>query len=336
MMPNKDDQKIEKMEAEAPKSKNNCLIIVIALAAVIILAVIVVIAIYYLFFSEWRGRTYTYENARFGYSIDYPLDWTLGEAPTNNDGRDFTSDDEEALCSVFGFANALTSESGGHQSLDEYIDWMLTDGEIELLKRETTKVDGENATYLLYNSMGSVMEAVYTLNSEQGVGFWCSYKDRGIQKKFHKIFSSMQKSIKLDIGESVSFGGKDCDSLLSGATAPLKDLKTFYDTSYNEVTIIERESWDRKKLPGDVAKSEDSGYTCYPSPMEFNQSQEGDNLSQPEVTKVEWQCELNYSDWKYLANESSEINDYKSNGYSCNQEQCDDNGGSSSVTLCAV
>jgi hypothetical protein len=46
----------------------------------------------------WR----VYRNARFGTTADVPKDWTMGEAPENDDGRVFTSPDERARIIVSG------------------------------------------------------------------------------------------------------------------------------------------------------------------------------------------------------------------------------------------
>lgn len=48
--------------------------------------------------ESWRR----YRNARFGASADVPKDWTMGEAPENDDGRVFTSPDKQSQITVYG------------------------------------------------------------------------------------------------------------------------------------------------------------------------------------------------------------------------------------------
>ncbi len=60
----------------------------------------------------------------------------------------------------------------------------------------------------------------------------------------------------------------------------------FTSSQYTEVTVLSRENWDETKLPEEVIKLENEGYTCYPMPLEFN-------ADYTEVTLVEWTCEMN-------------------------------------------
>jgi len=305
--------------------------------ASIVVGLLVLIALLCYFFldREWRGRTLTYENSRFSYSIDYPIGWVLGEAPTNNDGRDIVSENEEAMCSIFGFNNSLTSDSGGPQTLEEHVDWILSNEEIDLIERKDTKVDDADATYLHYNSMDSVVMAVYTLNQEEGLGFFCSYSSSDLAKKYKTTFEEMSESINLNIDESVDFGGDNCDTLLSGVSIPLIDMDTIVDASYTGVTMIDRDSWDREKLPAKVIENENNGYVCYPTPLEFNSEESGgDELSQPEVTKVEWLCELEYEDFKYINSDDPEKDLLISSGYGCESVSCEKDGLDDSVLLC--
>ncbi|OBS53418.1 hypothetical protein A8B73_06405 [Methylosinus sp. 3S-1] len=48
--------------------------------------------------ESWRQ----YRNARFGTTADVPADWTMGEAPENDDGRVFASPDGRAQITVSG------------------------------------------------------------------------------------------------------------------------------------------------------------------------------------------------------------------------------------------
>ena len=49
----------------------------------------------------------TYENTRFGFSIDYPLTLTMQPAPFNNDGRAFVSKDKDVEMVAWAHYNAL-------------------------------------------------------------------------------------------------------------------------------------------------------------------------------------------------------------------------------------
>ena len=80
---------------------------------------------------------------------------------------------------------------------------------------------------------------------------------------------------------------------------------------------------------------EKEGYICYPTPLEFNSPEnEGNILPQPEVTKVEWQCELEYEDYKYIESDSLEKDALVSDGYSCESVACDKDGNDDSILLC--
>lgn len=57
--------------------------------------------------AEWR----TYVNDRFGATADIPASFTEGEAPTNDDGRRFTSPEGDATIAVWGSLASLEGES---------------------------------------------------------------------------------------------------------------------------------------------------------------------------------------------------------------------------------
>lgn len=57
--------------------------------------------------AEWR----TYGNERFGATADIPADYKEGEAPTNDDGRRFTSPEGDATIAVWGSLASLENES---------------------------------------------------------------------------------------------------------------------------------------------------------------------------------------------------------------------------------
>ena len=57
--------------------------------------------------AEAASTLSTYRNARFGYAVDVPSEFRMGEAPVNNDGRVFYDPSSEGVISVFGMYNAL-------------------------------------------------------------------------------------------------------------------------------------------------------------------------------------------------------------------------------------
>jgi hypothetical protein len=56
--------------------------------------------------ESWR----VYRNARFGATADVPKDWTMGEAPENDDGRIFTSPDKQSQIIVHGGFRSFQKE----------------------------------------------------------------------------------------------------------------------------------------------------------------------------------------------------------------------------------
>lgn len=326
-MPNKETTEAEKK----PESK----IWVVFLVVFLILAAVSALIYYHILSKDWRDRYLTYENSRFGYSIEYPLEWTLGSAPINNDGRDISSPDGEIFCNVFGFANSILSESGEPQTLDEYIDWIAETNGVTFSKREEIKIDGEEGILIQYESMDNWTRAIYTLNEEGGVGFWCNYEDEELLSSQSDIFSHMVDSVRLNSSEEYGFGYDSCETLLSGTVAPLKDLQTLFDEDYTGVTMIERESWDQELLPEGVIDLEGEGYYCLPTPVEFDNEDLKGVYSEPMVTRVEWKCELEYGDYKYLESDSEKLEDYQNSGYVCEQKRCkEENKSDSIVYLC--
>src|SRR3972149_8586093 len=84
---------------------------------------------YFAFFNnKWRERFLTYQNFRYNFGVEYPANWRLGEEPSNSDGREMVSKDENVTCRAYGFYNSLTGETGNPQTLDQYIDWILETG----------------------------------------------------------------------------------------------------------------------------------------------------------------------------------------------------------------
>ena len=80
----------------------------------------------------------------------------------------------------------------------------------------------------------------------------------------------------------------ECTNLINGVLVPLKDLQTFRDTKYTEVTITSRDSWDKDRLPEKVVSLENKNYVCYPMSTEFDHDEsEGDVMAEPAVTEVD-------------------------------------------------
>ena len=270
-----------------------------------------------------------YQNSRYEFRMDYPMDWSLGDLDPNNAGRELYSPGEEVFCFVYGFANALQNQQGDPQSLDEFIDWLVNDPRVgeglytELLERNASTLDGKSAVHLLTEQDGNIKESVYVLGNETGIGFFCLYEDMDDRKQFKTTFARMVESIQIDIsldGESPK-KLEECIYLLADVFPPLNDIKIFFDDQYTEVTITSREAWDQARLPKDVVNLEAKNYTCYPIPIEFDGGEaEGDVLPQPSVTMVEWSCELEYNEWEYVENKN--VSKWEANGFVCNKEDC--------------
>lgn len=146
----------------------------------------------------------TYENSRFGFSIQYPKNWQLGEAPTNKDGREISSADNQAECRAYGFLNTLTNDSGQAQTLDQYVDWVAENARGEakntnfsIIEKSSSKLDGYDAKRLVLNSNGAISDSIYAFKAEEGFGFSCEYKSLDQKEKFKAEFDSMSKSFKI-------------------------------------------------------------------------------------------------------------------------------------------
>ncbi|MFH1509492.1 MAG: hypothetical protein ABIE68_04975 [bacterium] len=139
-----------------------------------------------------------------------------------------------------------------------------------------------------------------------------------------------------DSGEFVSYS-ENCNNLVNNSI-PLKDKQTFFDTNYTAVTLTSRDAWDQEKLPAQVTELESQDYICYPMPYDFSEYSEPAGINaELEVTKVQWDCELEYNDYKYLeSSETTTREDLVTNGYSCKEQECEENDGTeSSIWLCA-
>ena len=149
----------------------------------LIVGIIIALVILYLiwiavFDTKWLDlKRKTYENARYNFSLKYPGNWTLGEAGTNNAGRELYSSDKEVSCYAYGFTNALMNDKDEPQTLDEFVDWLTDYGSQEVLQRNNTILAGKQAIKLLIKEETTYKEAIYSLGKETGIGFYCIYPD---------------------------------------------------------------------------------------------------------------------------------------------------------------
>ena len=286
--------------------------------------------------QEWK----TYENSRYNFSVDYPARWGLGQPEENNAGRTFNDPQSGVECYAYGFVNALLNENGNPQTLDEFVDWLTESmGFEEIMERNSRTIDGLEAQTLVASSDGSIMRAIYTLNTETGMGLACYYDNEEIVKKQNDNFEKMIASIKIGNAPEGITSANECVNLLNGVIIPFKDVQTFVDTEYTEATLTSREYWDKNKLPVQVLELESKDYACYPMPLKFD---DGDSkseiMAQPAVTIVEWVCELEYDEWKYLAsNDIARKTAAENSGLICKKEECFPGGaasGDASVWLC--
>ena len=117
---------------------------------------------------------------------------------------------------------------------------------------------------------------------------------------------------------------KQCKNLINGVVTPLRDLVTFIDTEYTEVTLINRNNWDKKRLPKKVIQLQTKKYRCNPIPEEFgNIFNEPGILAQPAVKTIRWNCELAYEKYKYLkSNQTNEKKSLLKEGCKCVPVEC--------------
>lgn len=319
---------------EQPVKKNHTvLIIVLALVALILLA-----TTGYILSQKWLGKWQKYENSRYQFSLEYPTNWHLGEAPNNNDGREISSPNSQVSCNAYGFANALTNDSGSSQTLDEYVDWAKSTNASQYLSQSETKLDQNRAVYLESKDGNIYADAIYALGKESGIGLVCTYQSVDAKEKYHEIFEHMAESFKINLnldGEDAT-ETSSCHNLLNRLASPIKDQQTFSDTEYTEVTTTSRESWDKGRLPQKVVDLENENYTCSPLPVNIDNSGVEDSVSsQPAVEKVEWKCDLEYTDWQYLAENDPKLANLEDDNYDCQKEAClDEDDSESSVWLC--
>ena len=297
---------------------------------IIFIIAIIIVVIFFIFlqsrkYDDWN----VYENSRYSFSVEYPSNWKLGETEANNAGREIISPKNEAACYVYGFTNALLNDIDEPQTINEFIDWLIIPNlEIELLERKEMYLGEEEGIYLLTEQQEGIREAIYILNNEEGRGLYCFYENESVYKKLGTVFEKMTESFKASNLSGDSVNTNECVDLLNGAIIPLKDLEIFRDTKYTEVTITSREAWDKDKLPKQVIDLESKDYNCYPMPTDFEVSSlENQIMIEPAVTEVEWSCELEYDDWKYLeASNEDEKRQMEEVGFTCEKETCFTNG----------
>jgi hypothetical protein len=292
---------------------------------------LIMVGILVIFFGLWwvakrgldSGDWAIYENDRYGFSVDYPLGWTLGEPPANNDGREFVSPDKKITCRGYGFANALTNDQGEPQSLDKFADWMLSKENITRAGKEETSLDFKEAVELVWETEdGHVTQAVYILDEEQGYGLSCFFQSEKDRKAFGPRFRIMVSGFNI-------FGNQDtnqveCSNFLNGVIVPMTDKQDFIDTEYVEVTMTSREAWDKEKLPAEVTEFESKGYKCYPMPHEIEEAKPVSGMNvQPAVESVMWQCEKEPNRYYFL--NKTNLTDkakHEANGLVCKEESC--------------
>lgn len=305
---------------------------------------LVVVGILIVFLGLWwiaqrgfdSGDWAIYENDRYGFTVDYPADFKLGEAPDNNDGREFVSPDKKITCRGYGFANALTNDQGEPQSLDEFADWMLSSENITRGGKEDTTLDYEEAVELVWETEdGYVTQGIYTMDKEQGYGLSCVFKSEKDRKAFGPKFRIMVSGFNI-------FGNQDtnqvkCSNFLNGVIKPMTDMIEFIDVGYNEVTITDRDAWDKTRLPPRMLELEEKGLSCIPMPHEMESEEDLGVQAQPEVKSVLWQCEKGYDQYFFLnQNNLTKKQELESQGLICEKESClTDQGVDSFVWLCS-
>jgi len=277
------------------------------------------------------GNWKSYENSRYGFSIKYPNNWELGEKETGNAGREFFSPDREIQCYAYGFQNALVTEDGDPQTLEEFITWLKQGPEFEFISQNQTELGGIKAIELISQEGGNIKQAVYVLGKDTGRGLFCIFKDQQAKQNFQKEFKKIKQSFEINVsldGEEVFVSGHEmCEALLNNSSIPLEDLQTFLDDTYNEVTTISREDWQRDRLPEQVLALEKQNYTCYPMPFEMEQG---------EVKNIQWSCELEYEEWEYISKDNPQRKiEMADQGYECEKRICFTNQSQQSfVWLC--
>ena len=162
---------------------------------------VIIFVFYFVLSSEWLGKWQLYENSRYQFSLEYPTNWGLGEQETNNAGREFLSPGVNTTCYAYGFANALMGKEGAPQTLDEFIDWLISSEAegTEIIEKSQPRLSGREAVILRSSFEGGEKDAVYTLGKETGIGIYCVYSDAAQREKDKEIFDHMVESMKINL-----------------------------------------------------------------------------------------------------------------------------------------
>jgi len=148
--------------------------------------------------DETSGEWQSYKNSRYQFSVVYPPGWKLGEAPGNNDGREFTSPDGKISCYAYGFYNSLFNKEGKPQTLDEFVSWLNQDPNMKVIQEKKTKMAGYPAKEISSSQDGKVTQSIYILGSESGRGLYCTFDNLKELEKFKENFETMRKSFQIN------------------------------------------------------------------------------------------------------------------------------------------
>lgn len=169
--------------------------ILLILGGIVLAAVILIVALFLK--NPWSNKWQVYNNSRYQFSLNYPSAWRLGEEPANNDGRVFYSPSNDQECRAFGFTNALTNSRGEPQSLEEYVDWFLSEGNVQMLNRKQTKLSGYDAVQITTQESNLIRVSIYALGKESGRALICTFNNAKSQQEFNETFEQMVSSFKI-------------------------------------------------------------------------------------------------------------------------------------------
>lgn len=233
------------------------------------LVTIVIISLGIIGFSVVHIGWPQYENVRFGFRWYYPKGWLLEKEEL---GAIAHMPGSNVWCRAYGFPNVLLGSDGGYQTLDEFVEFLMSDENYKELETEKVELDSEEAVQIIWEYNGNIVWGVYNLNRGFGRGIQCSYPDKNAYNANASFQATMKRKFELtEAEEAIPKERKSSDI-------------TFLDTEYTEVTTIARDNWDENRLPDDFFKYEDMGYTCLPMPLTFDEESST-------VTSVEWICE---------------------------------------------
>ena len=156
--------------------------------------------LYFVISNKWLGKWELYENSRYGFSLEYPTNWKLGDQSTNNDGREFSAPGGGTTCRAYGFSNALTGAGGEPQTLDEFITWLTgPESEEKIIEKTKTTLSGKKAVYFHSSFNEGEKDAVYSLGKETGIGLYCTYKNTAEKEKNKAVFDHMRENLKINL-----------------------------------------------------------------------------------------------------------------------------------------